>query len=342
MKNRVLTLLLTISMLAAAGSSQAQTVSRALRKKLATRISATWRNQTAGVVIRRLATAGGIGTWVDRRVNPDLEVTAQLDQVALLDAFAKLIDSEQIAAQQLAAIPVGEVVYVGPQRTAEALPKLLRQARRSLAGVPSKQKRLWLQSEPATWPELSEPRALIAEWLQQAQAEGQGVEKVPHDLWPKISLPPMPTLDRLVVLLANFDLTCRVTSAGKRCEIFPVDSALFADHQRNSQPSPRPRAAGNQRQQESADKTNAQDQRYSLRLANQPVGPVLDQLGRQLQLEIVWPGNAEMQKSLRERTSTCTVENGTIADLLRTVLSAANLSYQQEAQRIVIRSQAAQ
>jgi hypothetical protein len=179
------------------------------------------------------------------------------------------------------------------------------------------------------FPRLSEPRALLAELAQSVGAQLRGAERIPHDLWAERSLPPMSTLDRAVLLLAGFDLTCQVSPDGRQLRVVPisrpvhvtqthtvpasraaaVDAALadFTDAiiTRNGQrltlaasveAHGRVRSAirgGTEAMAKAATPPRPRSrravQRYTVEINNQPVGKVIDQLASQLKLEVIWP-----------------------------------------------------
>ncbi|MBX3424231.1 MAG: hypothetical protein KF688_01005 [Pirellulales bacterium] len=78
------------------------------------------------------------------------------------------------------------------------------------------------------------------------------------------------------------------------------------------------------------------ERRYSLRLENQPLGSVLDQLVRQMNLHIKWT-EPEQATALRAVRVSCTVEQATQQELIDAVLADARLQGEIHAGRLTIR-----
>ena len=50
------------------------------------------------------------------------------------------------------------------------------------------------------WDELAEPRTLLAALARENGLEIEGLDRVPHDLWPAADWPPMSLVDRLTLI----------------------------------------------------------------------------------------------------------------------------------------------
>jgi len=295
-----------------------------LSKLLQNRVSVTWEGQELGAALERLADNTQISIWLDRRVDRQQTVTIQLDDLPLGQALGKLAQQQSLGISQL-----GNILYVGPRQTAELLPTLALQARETLEKLPSQTtlqtKRRWLKPQAVSWPRLSEPRSLASDWVGEASATLVGVEQIVHDLWPAQSLPPLPLVDRLVLLLAGFDLTCEIGPDGKSCQIVPIDYSLMAV------PQNRPPRAESQ-----PSRPGRSHQVFSLRLENQPVGHILDKFAQQLNLTVVWDSRTATRDSLRERRISCDVKKVQLDELLQNVLAPANLQHQRKDKQITI------
>ncbi|MCG8450032.1 MAG: hypothetical protein MI725_10705 [Pirellulales bacterium] len=294
---------------------------RRLELRLRQPVSVTWQGQQLGEALRRLAAAQQIAVWLDRRVDPQQPVEMQLRGLSLWQALEKLAKQHKLGVSRL-----GPMVYVGPPQSALELATLRRQARSTLARTPSAVRRRWLQKEPSDWPQLSEPRALLTDLLTSAGIGLQGDEKVPHDLWGRHELPAMALIDRVVLILVGFDLTCRVSDNGRSCTVVPIERPLAIE---NASPVaiPVPRIRRSQRAK----------QVFSLKLNDQPLGKVIDQLAQQLQLEVRWDKELlAKRRSLRARLVSCDVQNVDLDELLASVLEPAGLYCQREGQGITI------
>ena len=197
-----------------------------LDKKLQRQVTVTWQNQQLAAAVDRLASTGQLTVWLDRRVDKQKLVNLQLTQVSLLQALRQL--AEQHALQ---VATVEEVLYVGPKQSTLELPVLIKHARSQVRRVPKSRRQRWLKKEAVQWQQLSEPRALVGDWLQSANIKLDGAEQIPHDLYSGRTLPPLALVDRLVLLLAEFDLTCQIARDGKSCRVVPIQRPLKVDRE---------------------------------------------------------------------------------------------------------------
>jgi len=287
---------------------------------LAQRITATWQGQQLGTALERLASTRQAPLWLDRRVDPRQTVDVQFTDVPFAQALAKLTEQHSLGVTQL-----DSVIYVGPRKTARGLATLARRARAALAQAPAVRRKQWLRAAPSSWPRLTQPRALLKELLAQAGIELVDDKLVAHDLWQARELPPMALVDRVVLILAGFDLTCEISPDGKTCRVVPIEYPLpdAGDAPLAEANSPAPGTATRQQ--------------FSLRLENQPVGRVMEQLARQLKLELFWTEDSlQSNKRSRETLVSCQIKNVDLDELLRSILSPAGLGFSREGQRVEI------
>ncbi|MCH8840831.1 MAG: hypothetical protein IH831_09195, partial [Planctomycetes bacterium] len=276
---------------------------------LAQRVTATWQGQQLGTALERLASTRQAPLWLDRRVDPRQTVDVQFTDVPFTQALAKLTEQHSLGTTQL-----DSVIYVGPKKTARGLATLARRARAALAQAPAAQRQQWLRAAPSSWPRLTQPRALLKELLAQAGVELVDDKLVAHDLWQARELPPLALVDRVVLILAGFDLTCEISPDGKTCRIVPIEYPLRAsgDAPLAEASSPAPGTVARQQ--------------FSLQLENQPVGRVMEQLAGQLKLELFWNEDSlQADERSRETLVSCQVKNVDLDELLRRILGPAGL-----------------
>lgn len=286
-----------------------------LERALRSSVTINWEGPAIGDALQRLAEIGGVPLWRDRRVDPQRTVSLRIVNRSLGEAFEQLA-----AAHDLGITSLGEVIYVGPKGSEQELPAVLALARQQLSSLSATDRRGWLQASPTSWPQLSEPRVLVVECLKQIGCQVTSAEQIPHDLWPQVSLPALPRVEQLAVILYEFDLTFQLSHEGKQCEIVPLQRPLKPARSRTlSRPKQRSKAK--------------QKQQFSLKLENQPLGKVLEQLGSQLQLEIVWPETEEPLHLLRV---SCDVTSVELDGLLHAILSSANLRHEIEGRKVLI------
>lgn len=274
-----------------------QEASKELLRNLATPISARWGDAPARQALERLGSETKTPIWIDRRVDARKEVTL----AATSRPIAVLID-DLTSSLDLGAAAIDSVVYVGPTNSAATLPTLAKQWRR---GAPSALRK----RSPLEWARLTEPRKLAEEIASSAGYSIENTEAIPHDLWPAGSTPPLAVGDQLTLLGLGFDLRWTVTDRAKktiRLEHIaarpprkPATLASLVD----SKPAPQG------------------ETRYTLRVVEQPIGPVLKQLATQLRRELDASIDAE---SLNQRVS-FEVQQATLEKLLEAAGDAANL-----------------
>jgi hypothetical protein len=288
----------------------------------AQRITAVWQGQQLGMVLERLAATRDAPLWIDRRVDPQQTLDVKFSDVPLSEALAT------IAAQRgLGVAQFDELIYVGPERTTRGLATLARRVREQVARIPVTQRRRWLRVGPSDWPRLTQPRALLKQLLRQADVELVAGELIPHDLWQARQLPPMALVDRVVLVLAGFDLNCEISRDGKTCRVVRIEFPLPAA---GAAPLAEARLPVRSR-------ARTLRQEFSLRLENQPVGRVMEQLAGQLKLELSWDENSlHANKQLRETLVSCRVTKVELDELLSSILEPAGLGFTKEGHRVEI------
>jgi hypothetical protein len=344
-----------------------------LARQLDQRVSITWQGQQLGDALERLADAQRFSLWLDRRVDPGALVDYAVEGMPLREALNQVAEPHGYAAAAFQG-----ALYFGLPQTASELATLRTLAQDSLGKAPNVVRSRWLKLEPWAFPRLSEPRALLRHLIQSTGAALQGEEIIPHDLWPARTLPAMSTVDRLVLLLAGFDLTCQISEDGRQVRIVPIKrpvhvtrtytirrdrlpevesllatmpevvkraeggrinlSARVEEHEqiaaaiRGQAPSKRERSPA-------SPPSSVPERRFTLKIQNQPVGAVVDQLARQLNLEVTWDASLEANpKQGRESLASCDVRQANLDGLLKAVLSSAGLDFERDGAKITIRS----
>ena len=322
------------------------------------RVSANWQGQNLGSAIERISSAQGVAIWLDRRVDNEHQVDAHFT-----DAPLRTVLDTLATANDMGWSPVGDIVYCGPRDSASEIATLIATARDSLERVPANARRRWLDARPTDWPRLSRPRQILRDWLGEVQFNLKNPEALDHDLWESQHLPPTPLVDRVVLLLAGFDLTCDIAANGESCRIVPIQrpvlitreyqpgnrlSSLVAEFKDNALVSfnrkgGRVAVTGRWEDHElimsmlsNSSATKRQRQRspaktkqvFSLKLENQPVGKIVDQLASELGLNVEW--NLQLLNSKSDPRATpisCDILNGSLHELLEGVLAPAGFTF---------------
>jgi hypothetical protein len=329
------------------------------------RITATWQGQELGAVMDRIANTQGIPIWIDRRVDPQQMVTAQFNDVNLSHVLGKVLEEAELGWSTWEGM-----IYIGPLESAREFATLVAIARKSVDKLSGSRRAPWVDSKAVAWPRLSNPRELLANWLSEVGITIKNPEVLSHDLWDARQLPPMPLVDRVVLLLLGYDMTCKVAASGQAIEIVPIarhvviteqyepgrrmrdllaafrDDATVVLNRQGNRVAVTGRWEDQQRAREIIDgKTPSrqttratpgriQEQRFSVKLENQPVGKVIEQLAGQLGLVVEWHADAAMR---RETLTSCDVQNGTVEDLLGGVLAPTGLAYSLDDKLLTIR-----
>lgn len=293
--------------------------------------------------------------WIDRRVDPQQLVNAQFTEATLSEVFDGILTPANLGWSAW-----GDLIYVGPQATASEIATLRAIARKSVDKLSANRRRPWLATEATSWPRLTDPRDLLAEWLANSGLLVKNPAALGHDLWDAKTFPPLSLLDRVVLLLAGYDMTCQIGAGGETLEIIPIarpvliteqyqpgrkmrelmsafqDNSAVTLNRQNSSVALTGRwedhqlarsiiADAKSRSQQATDQpTSKQERRFSLKLENQPVGKVVDQLASQLGLTVEWNAGAIDQ---REKLTTCEIQDGTIDGLFTMVLAPVGLRY---------------
>jgi len=183
----------------------------------------TWNDSPLRTSLMNLARDRGVAVFLDRRVDPSNETTFQTEQVPLAEALAALGDSLNAAA-----VEFGDVMYIGPLDAVADLPYRRSALLKELQSFPPAVRRVWLAESAIEWPELSQPRELMATLVGSIGFEGAGLEArnleaIPLDLWPAYELPAMSLLDRLLLIVTGFGLELRLTNQGMTVELVPAN-----------------------------------------------------------------------------------------------------------------------
>jgi hypothetical protein len=297
-----------------------------LEQRLAARVSVAWEGQQLVAALQRLADSQRLPLWIDRRVDPNAPIELTVNDRPLRDVLNSVA-----APHGWAATPYHGVLYFGPKQTADELLTLSALARQSIAKAPPDMRSRWLKPQAWAIARLSEPRELLKQLARSAGATVVDDREVPHDLWPERNLPPMSALDRAVLLLSGFDLTCQISADSRKLRVVPIKRPLKLI-------GPAPPTASRTRQPRPRSAATRTVQRFTLKIENQPAGRVLDQLARQVQLEVEWDAALQQTPALgREANVSCDVHEADLDELLTAVLTPAGLAFEREEKKVSIR-----
>ncbi|BBO35135.1 hypothetical protein [Lacipirellula parvula] len=296
-------------------------------QQLSQPVSLTWQEVPLATAIKRLAATQSIAVWLDRRIDPStpINLTAADQPVSeVLDAL-----SEQVGA---AAVPFAGIVYVGPQQSADELTTLAELAREPLTKAPAAVRNAWLKPAPWSAPRLSQPRALLTQLAAEAEASALHADRIPHDLWPARELPTLAAIDRAVLLLAGFDLTCQLGVDGRQLDVVPIERPVAVSREYRIAPSraaafqeqlaqlPTAKASGDGSRQTVVARTEDHDLLRAA-LAGRPTGSA----GATRAAPTRRPARSSSGSALDDRRFTLTIENKPLAAVLAQLASQLQL-----------------
>jgi len=205
----------------------------ALTKRLGAPIDIVWSGKSFRAVLESLSQAEKIAIVLDRRIDPDAPVDVAISGKPLAEALAAIAQH-----QNAAVCTVGPVVYIGPPTAARRLRTLVWLRSEEVKTLPAEAAKIWTRSRPFTWPDLAEPRQLLAQIARDSNIELKGLELVPHDLWAGADLPPLPLVERLSLVAIQFELTFTIAADGKTVTLVPIpdDLAIVRSYDGGRQP----------------------------------------------------------------------------------------------------------
>lgn len=337
----------------------------ALQRQLAQPADLVWSNQPVREGLMQLSKLHRVAILLDRRIDPDQTVRLRARQVPVGELIKQI--AQQCSAETSL---VGSVVYVGPPATAAKLRTLAAVRSDEAQKLPDEVRRLVSARRPLIWPELTQPRELIEELASEVRLTLAEPQLVPHDLWPAADLPPMCWTDRMTLVLAQFDLTFSVQ--GGTVDLAPIPATVqltrsypggkqpnvaahrFAslapkaqvkvvgdkvlvtgsldDHDRisgkQSETGPKPRPAADP----------LADQRFNLKVAEQPVGPLLRALCEHLKMELSLDERAIANAGIDlQRRVSFEVDQATIDELLSAMLTPAGMTAQRNGMQLEVK-----
>ncbi|MBM4092830.1 MAG: hypothetical protein FJ276_26000, partial [Planctomycetes bacterium] len=190
----------------------------AFHRTLADRVDAVWSGMSLRVALERLAERQQVAIMLDRRIDPDRPVDA-----AVSDTPLDLLLLRLAAGSDATLSYIGPVVYVGPRDGTANLSVVAAARREEARRLPPTSAAGTRRQRAGHWPRLSRPRDLLDQLAEEAGVSIEGIEQIPHDLWPAGDLPALPWTDRMTLVLTGFDRTFRFSDDGRSVQLIPLD-----------------------------------------------------------------------------------------------------------------------
>jgi hypothetical protein len=158
---------------------------------------------------------------IDRRVDPDQKLNLSLRNVPLEDVLRQAAASLGLGMTKL-----GPVIYFGPLEYTARLRTLAEMHAEEVRALPYEAGRKLTQSDRLAWNDFATPREILGQMAEKSRLQIVGLERVPHDLWAAAELPPLPLVDRLTLLLGQFDLSFQVSPDGDSITLAPLPARV--------------------------------------------------------------------------------------------------------------------
>jgi hypothetical protein len=361
--------MLAISSCAAVGSASEWLTGTALQRYLSEPIDLLWPENPLGDSLARFSHVHQIAILLDRRIDPDLKISLTLKQSPFGESLAAIA-----MRGELGVTLTGSVAYFGPVESAAKLRTLIFLREEEAKKMPSMAGKKFLQAKPFVWKNYSQPRETLERLSRENHFAIIGLDAIPYDLWAAADLPAMTLVERLSLIAIQYDLTFAIAADGKQITLAPVPSDIrltrsypagknseetahkYAElapnaeikvagdklvvkgmlevHERITAPH-RP-AGQNSTKDAPADLTL---KRFTLTITEQPIGPLLKKLSKQLDLQLQMDENKIESSgvSLDQRVS-FQVEDATIDQLLQAAIEESPLKYRRQDRVLVIES----
>lgn len=199
----------------------------AFREQLTLPATVLWADSPIREYLLNFARTQRVAVLLDRRVDPDLKLSLTVRDEPVVTVF------QTIAADgNLRAAVLRNVVYVGPPASAARIRTVVELRRKEIAALGAIVSRKFAEQAPMAWQDLDSPRKLLDELARQNGIEIVNLDRVPHDLWAACDLPPLPLIERLTLILHQFDLTFQTAPDGRRVAVVPIpqDIAIVRDY----------------------------------------------------------------------------------------------------------------
>lgn len=186
-------------------------------KKLSQPMAITWSEVPYRQALRELSQSQRVAVVLDRRVDPDRPINLAISDQSLLNVL-------QAAARErgMEASVLDGVVYLGPPAVARNLRTLIAVRERQLQRLPAAGRTAWLATASLGWSDGATPRDILDRLCQSAGIRLLDVDsRIGHDVWAGAELPALSLLQRLSLVLAQFDLTFDIENDPRVARLAP-------------------------------------------------------------------------------------------------------------------------
>jgi hypothetical protein len=334
----------------------------AFRQALAQPVDAvSWSAKPLRGALERIVETQHVAVMLDRRIDPDQLIEFSASGLPLESLLAELAEKYGAGVSH-----IGSAVYIGPRETTDVLATVVQERRQQIEQLPAAAKAKLLRTSPWEWKRMTTPISLLGELETAYGVKIVGKDKMPHDLWPAVQLPPLGFAEKLSLVLAGFGVTFELSPDGGTARLVPLpkqstltktypagaNAAQLAEQFAAQFPQAKIRAQGRDLAVEGPYEVHDAIARllagervrpppqpapsegkknYTLTVTNKPVGGVMIALGKQLGKEIVF--DVKVERRLTNEISV-SVKEVSLAELLKSVVTPAGLKYELQENKI--------
>ncbi|HUY32570.1 MAG TPA: STN domain-containing protein [Pirellulales bacterium] len=325
------------------------------------RIGITWSGMPLRRGLANLARSQRIAVLLDRRIDPERTLELALEGETVDEVFERIARDQNLGLSWF-----GSLAYFAPPAAARRLRTLTTLRENEARPLPSKTRQALLRRRAWQWDELATPREVLEKWVGEAGLRLEGLAQVPHDLWAAADGPPMTLVERLSLVLGEFDLTFQFAADGRALTLVSVPDEVAIEKSYPGGKNPRELAerwallapdchvevAGGQvvvrglvedheklaGQKTIATSTAAKTTTlYTLTVSEKPLGSVLEQLAETLKLDLRIDREALARASISlDQFVSFKVEKATFDELLTASLKSSGLSFRREGRTLKV------
>ncbi|MEM7315478.1 MAG: hypothetical protein AAF497_20235 [Planctomycetota bacterium] len=349
-------LLLSVIALSLVGNAFAKVdwhVGPKFRRQLESPVGITWQSKPLRDGLMNLSEAQRVSIFLDRRVDPGQLVTISVEETSLKEAVRKIARSVGLDIGFC-----GSVLYVGPPQTCLRLATLAEVRNEQISELPKAAHKRLLTRRSVAWPDLSEPRLLVARMASNVGLTLPNVEAIPHDMWWAQELPPLTFAEQATLVLAGFDMSFRYHQNARQALLskYPIvvtverayptkDPKKLAEKLEKEYPqayveSDRKKgrvlvrtmmedhweieaSLGRGKRMLNPPKAAASLKRYTLSVENKPVGPLLTLLAKKVEVDLRF--DRGVTEEIRSQLVSASVKEATAVQLLSAMAKPAGL-----------------
>lgn len=229
----IATLALGLTRIEAADGKPEWLTGPAFQQKLAQPATVLWADSPLREYLLGFGRTQRVAILLDRRADPDQKLELAVREEPVLTVIQAAATSRNLRASVLR-----NVVYVGPAASAERIRTVAELRRQEIDALGAAMSRKFAKQAPIAWQDLDSPRHLLEQLADQNGLVIVNPDQLPHDLWAAGDLPPLSLIERLTLILHQFDLTFQMAADGRRLAIGPVpqDVAVVRDYPGGSKP----------------------------------------------------------------------------------------------------------